>query len=738
MDTGTSHDEEDALTGCTPPKVKNIKMMEKNCEKIQSKNDEQFLNHDWQGVPLEKLKAFNLKDLYPPVKPSDSHTVLFKVPVVKNSTPDPYPTKSVDIWDKDHVRMPHSSHSLSPTSKMELRSRWDLIHEAFSKPIKSSQELGAAILHYNSKYSEKWKFNALHYFFSQTLVEEETEYFFLNILPGIVKLALSLPELVTGALPLLRSKKTQSISLTQKQIASLLANSFLCTFPRRNTAKTYSSEYKNYPDINFSRLYSFGYSECAQEKFKCIVNYFRRVCTNCPEGVITYSRHYVSSNDLPEWSKSNSMMPQLHVNSTGSIEDEGTGMMELDFANKFVGGGVLGRGCVQEEIRFVICPELIVARLFTECLDDTEALIITGVERYNQYKGYGNSFMWAGDVKDQTPRDQYGRRLCVVVAIDAFKFQQAEKQYTPQSINRELNKAYAAFSWSILGNDKQTRLNVATGNWGCGAFGGDVHLKALLQLMVAGQTGRNVAYFTFGNPEFRDKLGDMHRFLTNNKVSVGQLWNLLCRYNSSSFFSKKKANLYSYLYHSITNGFDTTEIKESTNFIKKTHPKTSADLKKNTDKCTELTPEDIDTTFLFLEEEEESETVGDLSRKQSSESMAKSGSIVSNSEGTSKSDTVSQPMTSIEPMEVKSYSVKSKEGYGMCIQKQKDSWARIEESKKDFNEFQIDDDDDDSISSTVHNSSGSSKIKNSVDSETVKSQIVKRKISDYFTTLPNI
>lgn len=40
--------------------------------------------------------------------------------------------------------------------------------------------------------------------------------------------------------------------------------------------------------------------------------------------------------------------------------------------------------------------------------------------------------------------------------------------------------------------------------------------------MVAGQTGRNVAYFTFGNPEFRDKLGDMHRFLTNNKVSVGE------------------------------------------------------------------------------------------------------------------------------------------------------------------------------------------------------------------------
>ena len=41
-------------------------------------------------------------------------------------------------------------------------------------------------------------------------------------------------------------------------------------------------------------------------------------------------------------------------------------MLEVDFANAFVGGGALSQGCVQEEIRFVICPELIIARLFTE------------------------------------------------------------------------------------------------------------------------------------------------------------------------------------------------------------------------------------------------------------------------------------------------------------------------------------------------------------------------------------
>lgn len=43
-----------------------------------------------------------------------------------------------------------------------------------------------------------------------------------------------------------------------------------------------------------------------------------------------------------------------------------------------VGGGVLGYGCVQEEIRFAICPELLVSRLFTEQLSHNEALLIIG------------------------------------------------------------------------------------------------------------------------------------------------------------------------------------------------------------------------------------------------------------------------------------------------------------------------------------------------------------------------
>lgn len=53
-------------------------------------------------------------------------------------------------------------------------------------------------------------------------------------------------------------------------------------------------------------------------------------------------------------------------------------VLQVDFANRMVGGGVTGMGLVQEEIRFLINPELIVSRLFTEALDHDECLIITG------------------------------------------------------------------------------------------------------------------------------------------------------------------------------------------------------------------------------------------------------------------------------------------------------------------------------------------------------------------------
>ena len=52
-------------------------------------------------------------------------------------------------------------------------------------------------------------------------------------------------------------------------------------------------------------------------------------------------------------------------------------LLQVDFANKKIGGGVLRGGRVQEEVRFCICPELLISLLIMDHMDPNEAIIIT-------------------------------------------------------------------------------------------------------------------------------------------------------------------------------------------------------------------------------------------------------------------------------------------------------------------------------------------------------------------------
>jgi poly(ADP-ribose) glycohydrolase len=105
------------------------------------------------------------------------------------------------------------------------------VQEALLKSIVSSQQLETVILPYNSKYSEPWDFSALHLLYTEVFSEDETSSFFSTLLPQIVQLALQLPVLLTACVLLLVQHRNHMLSFSQLQVASLLANAFLCTFP---------------------------------------------------------------------------------------------------------------------------------------------------------------------------------------------------------------------------------------------------------------------------------------------------------------------------------------------------------------------------------------------------------------------------------------------------------------------------------------------------------------------------
>ncbi len=80
---------------------------------------------------------------------------------------------------------------------------------------------------------------------------------------------------------------------------------------------------------------------------------------------------------------------------------------------------------------------------------------------------------------------------------------------------REINKACIGFK------DTDHFRDIATGNWGCGAFNGNVQLKFVLQWIAAGLTGRSIRYYPFGSKE----LAKVPSFIENTgHLSVSQLF----------------------------------------------------------------------------------------------------------------------------------------------------------------------------------------------------------------------
>ncbi|XP_032430643.1 poly(ADP-ribose) glycohydrolase isoform X2 [Xiphophorus hellerii] len=449
-------------------------------------------------------------------------------------------------------RMPECGGKLPPLKDVpdqhivmiRKKSRWDLIKETLDKKFTNAFELKEAVLKYSASHAKKWDFTALDLYCNKVLERDAVEHLFDSLLPDMVQLALRASELCTKPIPLLKRGMSHSITMSQEQVACLLANAFFCTFPRRNSRKT---EYCNYPDINFIRLFE-GSSSRKIEKLKTLMCYFKSVTEQKPTGLVTFSRQRLDKP--PNWKSSPTLLTRLHITCEGTIEDDGYGMLQVDFANKFVGGGVIGAGLVQEEIRFLINPELIVSRLFTEALDDNECLIITGSQQYSKYTGYSQTYKWAGCHHDTIPRDDWRRRCTEIVAIDALQFRNFLEQFHPDKLNRELNKAYCGFSHSE--KESQNLAAVATGNWGCGVFGGDTRLKALIQMLAAAEAGRDVAYFTFGDNQLMTDVHNMHSFLTKRNISVGEVYDLLEQYYSSvcknCLRRRPDVSLYSFIY----------------------------------------------------------------------------------------------------------------------------------------------------------------------------------------------
>ncbi|VDO37431.1 unnamed protein product [Onchocerca flexuosa] len=129
--------------------------------------------------------------------------------------------------------------------------------------------------------------------------------------------------------------------------------------------------------------------------------------------------------------------------------------------------------------------------------------------------------------KNMVCRDRFNRLCCELVAIDALPFSNKHEQFNIDLIDRELLKAYVGFTVN-----NGTMKPVATGNWGCGVFGGDLHLKSLIQLMASSAQKRCLYYFTFGDRKFAENFTEIYKILVQANITVGQLYEIIKDYCS--------------------------------------------------------------------------------------------------------------------------------------------------------------------------------------------------------------
>lgn len=192
----------------------------------------------------------------------------------------------------------------------------------------------------------------------------------------------------------------------------------------------------------------------------------------------------------------------------GKIEEYIKNTVQLDFANKYLGGGALDSGMVQEEIRFSINPELIPSMILFDVLNDNEAAIMIGTEQFSTYSGYRDNCKYDGDFNDPSEcfdgenNEKY--RDIVVLAIDAHKYMNPAKQFTREEVLREVNKAYIGFHGDGKYPERDGRRRVVTGKWGCGVFFGDCELKFVVQWLAASESGRDMLFARLGDEKLKN------------------------------------------------------------------------------------------------------------------------------------------------------------------------------------------------------------------------------------------
>ena len=425
----------------------------------------------------------------------------------------------------------------------------------FNKEVETISDLNEIFFHKKNKFFLKVE---------KEYSEEGKE--FIKIYQYLQKLALNIKEILPiKEIPLLKTKeKKRSLKLTRRQVALLFLLSFFKIIENTHRFNVYYIL-----DSNSGVRFQFG---------RCFLNYLitigkwlekedkekgkevkdteskttepKEVDTkgakktettetkeeekekyNILDEYIIYIRDNIESQEYLE--NGNKDLCEITLNEKDSLFDGKESSYCIDFANKYIGGGALTGGCVQEEILFAVEPEATVSMLFMEVMDENDAIGIYNTIEFSKYTGYGSTFKFEKSaITDDLSLNKIKKHK--IIAIDAivsrgyFSFFSHSKT---KDINRDIHKAYVGFNLVNFETEKDTQKIISTGNWGCGAFGGNHELKFIQQWIAASFVPiKRLDYYTFDDSRMKIVVENYNKIKEKYKTA-NSLYNAINKEN---------------------------------------------------------------------------------------------------------------------------------------------------------------------------------------------------------------
>jgi len=306
------------------------------------------------------------------------------------------------------------------------------------------------------------------------------------------------------------------LNISEYQCMCILAASFLCIINPKRDSGTHPI------DISFQTLFTWDKADDhfwqQVGKIRSILNCFyvmqqseyrfdKRVVFRHVSVKTAECDVFGADGNIDEEKMQNhdgKMCPVTFIGEEVSI-DTAKNAIQIDFANKYLGGGILSGGCVQEEIRFTVAPFCIIGHILCKIIAPNEAIAISGARIFSDSKLYGYGKGFTGPRPFTITNTIWNTDdVPTLIAIDAVRYERGSEntQYNKTEKLKALLKAIVGFASHKGATEYPNTRVIATGNWGAGAFNGDKILKFLIQWVAASVTNcESIEYHLWDDTE---------------------------------------------------------------------------------------------------------------------------------------------------------------------------------------------------------------------------------------------